>query len=1043
MSRGPGAEPDAGLGGAHVAGEEAGGVRTAQGADRGRMPPVVATRQQVARDHLAAAVRDPESLLVTALRTKSIYAREILAEAAWAGSSTDDIVAWSRSGTDAPVELDVAAAARLAQALALQTGSAEDTYAARAVLEALVADRNGDQVPPRAVDLLAQVRLVGGDTDAARQLLTDRRVRPAIAAAVEADALNPYRHPRTEAATDGEALAHSTADEQRWLDQLNRALIDEGTPVAPLRLRDLHHLRGQQPFDRLTADLADAEPVPEEMVSAHPVTVIMSAYRPGPEMLVALRSLLEQTWSNLEILVVHDASGAEYREILDQAQALDPRVRVIHKSINGGTYRARNTALRQASGEFTVVLDSDDWMHPQMIEWSVRALLNQPRLLAVRSQCVRTTEELQLTRPGYTHRMLSAASLTFRTTRVLNRIGFFDPTSKSADTEFARRIVAAFGDRIKNLPYVGVLLRSGDTLSSSEFSAGWRHTTRLAYKSAYGHWHRRIRSAAAPPFLDPEGPRVIAEPRRWAKPTARAFAPTPRIDVCFAGDWRRFGGPQRSMLEEIRAALDAGLRVAIMHLEAFRFMTRKDDPVCAAVLDLVQNGQVEWVHPDDDVDIALVLLRYPPIMQYPPARPAAGRQARVGQVLLMANQAPIEPDGSDQRYVVRDVTERATEFFGVAPKWIPQSPMIRRVLREQDPTVRLTEWDNPGLIDLEQWWVRDPERVPGRDGPVVIGRYSRDNPIKFPATYAEMLTGYRFDERFEVRMMGALHTVLKLAAAADVAHDDLPANWALTRHKTQEVAEFLADLDFFLYLDNADTREAFGRVLLEAAASGVLTIAHPKHRETFGDAVDYALPGQAQDLIEHYLADPDAYRRRVLESRRVVTERFGRAAFGGRLRAMTGGPRSTTGSAPRGDGDAVIRVDGVAADLAVTAQPGVRLERMPLRSGADAERSDLLWVAWEGETRDPIAGDGAPDVGQEPVHRWLRQSWEVAGPRDFDALLLRDPPAQAGALIWHRDGEVRVVAREGFTVDVVTGSASSWRPDLGEMPVGWTGSCYS
>src|SRR5690606_1753500 len=173
--------------------------------------------------------------------------------------------------------------------------------------------------------------------------------------------------------------------------------------------------------------------------------------------------------------------------------------------------------------------------------------------------------------------------------------------SKSADTEYARRLQTVFPRGIVNLPVVVTFLRGGDTLSSNEFSRGWRHPARHAYKCAYGQWHSRIAAGAESPFLDPMAARRFPEPRRWAEPVAPALTAPRSIDLCLAGDWRRWGGPQRSMMEEIHAARQAGLRVAIMHLEAFRFMTAKDLPLCAPVLDLVNSGAVEWIHPDDDV----------------------------------------------------------------------------------------------------------------------------------------------------------------------------------------------------------------------------------------------------------------------------------------------------------------------------------------------------------------------------------------------------------------------------------------------------------
>ncbi|WP_109472744.1 glycosyltransferase [Ornithinimicrobium cavernae] len=971
--------------------------------------PVRATRAQVALDHTFFALRDPDALVATALRTKSVHAREILAQLAWPGHTPSEVERWAASGAPWPAlqdGMDPGWIGRYGQVLALQTGRPEERAAGRAAVEAVLAAGLDEQLPERVTELLLQLRVADRDRDGALDLLEHPAVRAPMAQAVRADLANPVLFP-------------GDTDERAWLDALDEALGSEG--MAPLAL--LPPGASQEAvFDRLSAP--GAEPVDAPQL----VTVLISSFRPGPPLLTALRALREQTWGNLEILVVDDASGPAYAALLAQAEALDPRIRVIRKAINGGTYRARNTAMRQASGDFLTVLDSDDWLHPQAIEVAVRTLLAQPGAMATRGQGVRISEDLELNRPGYLPRVTSAPSLLVRVHPVVDRIGYFDPTSKSADTEYARRIQAAFGRRaVRDLPVVVTFLRGGDTLSSSEFSRGWRHSARHAYKGAYGVWHRRISTGDEwDPFLDPAAPRRFPEPRRWAKPVAPDLGAPRHFDLCLAGDWRRWGGPQRSMMEEITAARRAGLRVAIMHLEAFRFMTTKDHTLCSAVLALVDSGEVEWVHPDDDVDIDVLMVRYPPILQYPPL--PGRRTVRARHVLVMANQAPLEPDGSDQRYVVRDVTERTRELFGRDPLWVPQGPTIRRVLREQDPTVRMTPWDNPGLIDVEEWAVRE-HVAPGADGrPVVVGRYSRDNVIKFAPTLDQIITGYDFGAGYEVRMMGAQNTLAKLLRAQEQTLTDLPDNWVLVRHKAVDVIDYLAGLDFFLYLDNPDMHEAFGRTILEAAASGVLTIAHPKHEPVFGETVDYALPGEAQALIASYVADPERYAARVARSRALVQERFSHGQFVDRIAALSG--EAVPGEALAGE------VDALAADTAVDrtpaegdgprgaqdttgAQPVVRV--LPVRPGSDGApvvvaeepwqvRAVAIRSAADATRADHLAVVHAPG-SDEQVAQWLGEQLAAHPGDGLPHALLDTAPSPVAALVTCRDRLVHVASR--------------------------------
>lgn len=941
-----------------------------------------ADRRGTAVDHGRHPLRNPRALVVTSLRTKSVHAREILAELTWPGHTPQELLDWAESGDPWPMLREgqqLPWLGRSGQILAGQTGDLQERRLARRILEAVHAQK---PLTGHLLSLLGQLRSVERDADAVDAIIAEPGLRAGARRSIEADRANPWLYP------DGDASV--------WGARFNAEL--HSSALADLHVADTAGSGWEgagAPIDRL-------QPVtPPEPVSApYRVSVLMSTFRPGPELITAVRSVLQQSWTEFELLVIDDASGPGYQEILDHVAGLDPRIRVIRKAVNGGTYRARNTALRIATGQFCTTFDSDDYLHPHALELGMRRLLAEPDLMATRAEGVRVTPDLELTRPGYLPRMTAAGTLLFRRAEVMNRIGWFDPTSKGADTEFARRLTSAFGSAICDLGETVLFLRDGQTLSSGEFSIGWRHPARHEYKASYSRWHATIRNdrESSDPFLDPHEPRRFAEPRRWAKPVIPGLAARGPVDVCFAGDWRRFGGPQRSMLEEIAACRDAGLRVAVMHLEAFRFMTVKDLPLCDPVMELVEAGEVEWIQADDQVDIAVMLLRYPPILQYPPTLTAD--PVRIRHLFIVANQAPCEPDGSDRRYVVADVTQRATELFGVAPTWMPQGPGIRRLLRQQDPQVRLATWDNPGLIDLPSWHHRPPRPIgDSTSSTVVVGRYSRDNAIKFAPTLGEVIRGYDFPADYRVRIMGGPDTIARLAASAaeHSSHPDpaaLPANWELLDQGQEEVTDFLAGLDFFLYLDNPDAHEAFGRVILEAAASGVLTIAHPKHREVFGDTIDYALPGQAQELIAGYVADPQRYAARVARTRQAVAQRFGRDSFGARMAELV--------NQSSAESEAELTLEPVprphpgscAFHLASTGSPApgllVRSEAehevfsVPLRSRADAERADGLWVIHPpGPAHQRVVAEWVREVVVGPLAEgvgWVDPQW--ASPPD-------------------------------------------------------------
>lgn len=96
------------------------------------------------------------------------------------------------------------------------------------------------------------------------------------------------------------------------------------------------------------------------------VSVIVPVYNTEKQLERCICSIREQTYANLEILLVDDGSTDASSVICDREAEADERIRVIHKK-NGGVSSARNEGLAQAGGSFIVFVDSDDWIEKEMI----------------------------------------------------------------------------------------------------------------------------------------------------------------------------------------------------------------------------------------------------------------------------------------------------------------------------------------------------------------------------------------------------------------------------------------------------------------------------------------------------------------------------------------------------------------------------------------------------------------------------------------------------------------------------------------------------
>ena len=97
------------------------------------------------------------------------------------------------------------------------------------------------------------------------------------------------------------------------------------------------------------------------------ISVIIPVYNVEPYLRKCLDSVINQTYRNLEIIIVDDGSPDNCGAICDEYAARDDRVIVIHKK-NGGVSAARNDGIRIASGKWITFVDPDDWCEPDYYE---------------------------------------------------------------------------------------------------------------------------------------------------------------------------------------------------------------------------------------------------------------------------------------------------------------------------------------------------------------------------------------------------------------------------------------------------------------------------------------------------------------------------------------------------------------------------------------------------------------------------------------------------------------------------------------------------
>jgi len=781
--------------------------------------------------------RPKNALADTALRTRSLTARHLLAYAATKGGLTLAELITAARGDDALIQrlgstgMQARALADLAKVVALQDILPEDKSDGLALYNMVLKLFGPSQMPPEHQGVHAQLAYdLGHPSEALALLRTYRAVPEQVRADLLMDLANPFT---------GSAVLRTSG----WHGAFRRLFPKPHPAIKPDEQLPV--------FDRLGA-VPDRKAASPDLVS-----VVVTAFKPGAGLITAVRSLIDQSWENLEILVIDDGSPPEFDTILDHCRELDQRVKVIKLAVNGGTYRARNVGIETASGRFVTFQDSDDWSHPRRLEMQIQPLLHDPAVMATTSDGLRVSEDLLLTKPGRNPRVMNTSSLLLRKKAVVSRIGYFDEVRKAADSEYLKRIEAAFGPgAVRRLhgQILALIRLSPGSLSRAEIRAGWMDPARMAYRSAYESWHERVREGRASAYLPRRPPqRPFSAPRKLTAEAGNPASRRLRYDIIFINDWRWLRESQRSMLDEIRLLTGQGMRIAVMHLESFRHMTPYRKPLGKPVQELINDGLVDQVLPADEAEAALLIVGDPSVLEFPPAEPSNVRAARA---IVAVDRAPRARDGGEYRYAPELCAESVRRFFGTDLQWCPRGFGVRELLAAELPPSRLTWFDLPRALDVSRY----PRRSRFRSNRPVIGRAARDHRSTWPADREALLQVYPDTDDVDVRILGGADSTLSLLGTPAP-----PETWLLYAEDEISLRSFMFQVDFYVYFPGTKLPDESWNAVLDALASGCVVILPHHFSEVFREAAVYCHADQVQETIWRYYRDRTLF---VEQSRR-------------------------------------------------------------------------------------------------------------------------------------------------------------------------------
>jgi Glycosyl transferase family 2 len=236
------------------------------------------------------------------------------------------------------------------------------------------------------------------------------------------------------------------------------------------------------------------------------VSVIMPAFNAEATLALAARSILNQTWRNLELFIVDDASTDRTPHIAQQLATEDGRVKVLHNSVNVGPYVSKNRALADANGSYFTGHDADDWAHPQRLERQLAAMTTDRAVKASIASMVRMTatgEFREFKSIGRTSfdgaARLASISCLFEMDVFRNRIGHWDQVRFGADSELIERAKRILGNGFRSERLIAMLcLDSPGSLTNNPehgVDAGGRvglSPTRVDYRRRWTAWHQSM-----------------------------------------------------------------------------------------------------------------------------------------------------------------------------------------------------------------------------------------------------------------------------------------------------------------------------------------------------------------------------------------------------------------------------------------------------------------------------------------------------------------------------------------------------------------------
>jgi glycosyltransferase involved in cell wall biosynthesis len=343
------------------------------------------------------------------------------------------------------------------------------------------------------------------------------------------------------------------------------------------------------------------------------------------------------------------------------------------------------------------------------------------------------------------------------------------------------------------------------------------------------------------------------------------------FDVLVVADPRFAGGSTAALVSDVTAMAGLGLSVGLSFVRS-AYLDDARDPVNAKALALADLDGVTLLDPATPARSALAFLHHP-LVFFRGIEETLSLSAE--RCVIVTHHAPFRADGSLEWDPIA-TRRRARQATGLAAWFAPISGVVRAQLASFEPLIRQSSADWPNIFDPADW----PQTRAALSGPdLIIGRHGRPDPLKFPATGAEIDAALPASDKVRVRVLGC-------PAEALLARGAHPDRWEVLEFGAEPVVEFLNSLDVFTYHYHPNWLESFGRTVAEAILCARPCLLDPRLAPTFGDMAQYCRPEETAGALRRLADDPAATMVRAQAARRTALRRFGASQMEARLAAL-------------------------------------------------------------------------------------------------------------------------------------------------------------